>query len=94
MEYTFNLCEEIARTNDGASIFCICNDGQWGHYGVLGAGTDGNIYCGSALDLYIESRNVFNPDIYFTSDFMNGKLSADEYARIAAEIFDLYANTL
>lgn len=94
MKYTFNLCEEIARTNDGASIFCICNDGQWGHYGVLGAGTDGNIYYGSALDLYIEFRNVFNPDDYFSDDFLNGSLSNKQYNKIAKKLFELYCSLL
>ena len=88
------LGESLGKTEDGYEIFCICNDGQFGHSGTLGAGTDGFFYEGIPGYMVKTSKNSnFDPQQFFNGKWMNGELSNQEYDAISEFLFSIYKKT-
>lgn len=97
VHYRYTMGESMGFSEDGAEIFCVCNEGQRGRLATLGAGTDGCFYegvPGYMEKITIGSRSIFfNPKI-FTKKFMDGKLSDQQYRRISKTLFDIYVGIL
>ena len=93
--YTYMLGESLWKTEDGYEIFCICNDGQFGHSGILGAGTDGFFYEGiPGFMTKTFSKKSFDPQQFFDEKWINGELNNQEYDEISEFLFNIYVQNI